>query len=99
MRNLLDNALRYSAGPVGIACGAGAAGQVRLAVTDDGPGVPANVLEGLGIPFRRYARGPDGIGLGLAYARQVAEGMGGRLELRNRDPHGFEAAMVLPKGG
>ncbi len=99
VRNLLDNALRYSAGPVGMACEAGAGGQVRLAVTDDGPGVPENVLEGLGVPFRRYARGPDGIGLGLAYARQVAEGMGGRLELRNRDPHGFEAAMVLPKGG
>lgn len=99
VRNLLDNALRYSAGVVGVACHAGHAGTVRLSVTDDGPGVPEGVLEGLATPFRRHARGPDGIGLGLAYARQVAEGMGGRLELRNRDPHGFEAALVLPKGG
>ncbi len=99
VRNLVDNALRYSAGAVGIACDEPDAENVRLSVTDAGPGVPEGVLDGLATPFRRYARGTDGIGLGLAYARQVAEGMGGRLELRNRAPHGFEAALVLPKGG
>ena len=100
VRNLLDNALRYSAGPVSIACGPdGVDGTVRLAVADEGPGVPETSIDKLATPFRRLAKGTDGIGLGLAYARQVAEGMGGRLELRNRHPLGFEAALILPKGG
>ncbi|MEJ2359711.1 MAG: HAMP domain-containing sensor histidine kinase [Deinococcales bacterium] len=100
VRNLLDNALRYSAGPVRIDCGPdGVEDAVRVAVADEGPGVPEHALGQLATPFRRLAGGADGIGLGLAYARQVAEGVGGRLELRNRELRGFEAALVLPKGG
>lgn len=99
VRNLLDNALRYSRGPVRLACDAASEGTVSISVSDEGPGVPDSALADLGTPFRRLASGTEGIGLGLAYARQVAEGIGGRLELRNLDPHGFQAVLILPKGG
>lgn len=100
IRNLLDNALRYSPGPVRLTGGDGPdRATVRIGVSDRGPGVPDDALATLGTPFRRLASRPDGIGLGLALARQVAEGMGGRLELRNLSPRGFQATLVVPKGG
>jgi len=96
VRNLVDNALRYTEGPVGVACRDGP--EVRISVCDAGPGVPEEALTALGTPFHRLRHDGRGLGLGLAFARQVAEGLGGRLELRNRAGGGLEAAMVLPKG-
>ena len=96
VRNLVDNALRYTDGPVGLACRDG--WEVRISVSDTGPGVPEEALDALGTPFHRLQVDRHGIGLGLAFARQVAEGLGGRLEIRNRTEGGLEAALVLPKG-
>ncbi|QEH38398.1 Nitrogen regulation protein NR(II) [Aquisphaera giovannonii] len=70
---------------------AGAGGEVRLGATtdheagvttfeiaDDGPGPPPELAANLCEPFVTGKR--EGVGLGLALARQVAEGHGGRLE-------------------
>lgn len=96
VRNLVDNALRYTEGPVTLACSDGR--DLRISVRDAGPGVPQKALEALGTPFHRLRSDRHGIGLGLAFARQVAEGLGGRLELANRTEGGLEATLVLPKG-
>jgi two-component system sensor histidine kinase TctE len=84
LENLLDNALRYG-------CEEGGAirvfvayedTQVRLAVEDDGPGVPADLRERV---FERFQRGVedgnDGCGLGLAIVREIAERHGGTAKL------------------
>lgn len=97
-RNLLDNALRHSDGRVWLSLEADPA-RVRLRVTDEGPGVPPDVLAGLGEPFRRGPSPAAGSGLGLAFTRQLADELGGRLELENRTPRGFEARLTLPNGG
>ncbi len=56
-----------------------------LIVTDDGPGIPADAT---GQVFERFYRLEgtlaSGSGLGLAIARELAELMGGRVELRSR---------------
>ncbi len=69
--------------------------QVRVRVVDSGPGPPAEVLERL---FEAFATSkPEGVGLGLAVARQIAAAHGGSLEY-SRAPHTcFE--LTLPRAG
>lgn len=75
IRNLLDNACRYSAreGTILVQC-AQAAGRVTLTVLDDGPGVP---LAERGRIFERFYRVPGatepGSGIGLSLVARIAD--------------------------
>ncbi|QHJ00541.1 two-component sensor histidine kinase [Xylophilus rhododendri] len=83
LRNLLDNAIKFAppGGRIDVELRQ-SAGEVLLAVDDNGPGIAqefrARVLD-------RFFRAPDaqapGSGLGLAIVRAVAERHGGRLAL------------------
>lgn len=102
LSNLLHNALRFTpaGGRVTVRV-APAGGQARLAVIDDGPGIPAAELPKVGERFFRAsnARVP-GSGLGLAIARAVAQRHGGRLEVAaGASGAGLVAAIVLPLQG
>jgi signal transduction histidine kinase len=55
-------------------------GRVVLEIVDSGPGPPAAIADRLFDPF--VTGKPEGVGLGLAVARQVAEGLGGRITWR-----------------
>ena len=69
-------------------------GELRLCVRDDGPGFPAEYLEG---PTQAFQSSRDGgTGLGLAMVRRVARDLGGRLELSRREPTGAEVCLSLP---
>ena len=66
---------------------------VTVVVEDDGPGVgeTANLF----VPF--FTTKPNGSGIGLPLARQIAEAHGGSLVLRNRvATRGAEAVITLP---
>jgi signal transduction histidine kinase len=53
------------------------------------------------MPFFRVensrSRSTGGAGLGLAIAKDIVEGHGGELELRNRDGRGLQAIVRLPR--
>jgi len=69
------------------------AGQIEIAVEDDGPGI-ANASN-LFVPF--FTTKPEGSGIGLVLCRQIAENHGGSLTLENRtDATGCVARLRLP---
>jgi signal transduction histidine kinase len=80
--NVVGNAVE-AAGPGGwveVRLGRPGDGMVRVEVLDSGPGPAEAVAERLFEPF--VTGKPEGVGLGLAVARQVAEAHGGRLTWR-----------------
>jgi signal transduction histidine kinase len=93
VRILIDNALRY--GPEGQVITVATTRPAGLSVTDHGPGIPPEEREHVFERFHRgRAAGPEiGFGLGLAIGRELAERMGGSLELADREPPG--ACFVL----
>ncbi len=66
---------------------------------DRGPGIPADKLEAVLLPFVRLeesrSRDTGGTGLGLAIADQLAAALGGKLTLSNRAGGGLEAIVTL----
>ena len=98
LRNLVDNAMRYSPADSRITVFARLEhGEPLLGVMDDGPGVPAEELPQL---IERFYRGKDttseGSGLGLAIVRRIAELHEARLEVENRPEGGFVAQLRWP---
>jgi signal transduction histidine kinase len=93
VRILIDNALRY--GPPGQVITIATTRPAGLSVTDRGPGIPVEEREHVFERFHRgRAAGPEsGFGLGLAIGRELAERMGGSLELADHEAPG--ACFVL----
>ncbi|MCP5153240.1 MAG: HAMP domain-containing histidine kinase [Ectothiorhodospiraceae bacterium] len=99
VRNLVENAHRHGAPPVTVEVRASSAKQVRLTVTDAGPGIPAEARERIFEPFYRApgarAETGRGVGLGLALVRQIARHHGG--EARCGDGPGTVIEVTLPR--
>lgn len=66
---------------------------VRVRVSDDGPGIPAELLATVFEPF--VTSKPYGTGLGLTTAREAAQALGGHLEIEPAAT-GCTIAVVLP---
>ena len=97
--NLLDNALKYSDGPVQLR--AAAAGRaLRIEVLDRGPGIAEDELPRLFDTFFRgaHARGVRGAGLGLAVCRAIAAAHGATLSAGPRHGGGSRFLLDLPVG-
>jgi signal transduction histidine kinase len=94
--NLLSNAFRWTpdGGWIELALHADN-GRVAVAVHDSGPGIPPEDRERV---FRAFwsRGGGAGTGLGLAIARELAEALGGRIELRSEVGRGSRFELVLP---
>jgi PAS domain S-box-containing protein len=70
-------------------------GSVLVAVSDSGPGLPANP-EHLFEAF--YTTKASGLGMGLAICRSITQNHGGRLWATPNEPHGAVFCMLLPIG-
>jgi signal transduction histidine kinase len=100
--NLLDNAEKHTRAVsdrrVSIAASAWD-GELRVKVSDNGPGIPRAQRLGLFRPFDRPASADatPGLGLGLALARGLARAQNGDLELATTDGPGATFVLTLPQ--
>ena len=98
LTNLVDNALKF-----------GRRARIRIedgealviCVSDEGPGIPEELLERVFEPFYRLessrSRDSGGTGLGLSIARDIAQAHGATLTLRNRPQGGLNAELRMPR--
>ena len=101
LSNLLANALRYT--PTGGRVEIGASrrdGSILVAVSDTGPGIPAEQRERI---FERFVQAVDGgefgaAGLGLAIVRDIVQAHGGRIQLESEVGRGSRFTLDLPRG-
>lgn len=99
LSNLLHNAIRYTprGGHVTVRVSVQRP-HARLAVVDDGPGIPEAERGHAGERFFRASNASQpGSGIGLAIVRSIAERHGGQLEIGESSAgRGLEAALLLP---
>ncbi|MHB8420588.1 MAG: sensor histidine kinase [Myxococcales bacterium] len=101
LRNLVDNAVKYTeAGEVELRLG-GREGALILAVRDTGRGIPAEELPRI---FGRFYQVNDGrprrgFGLGLSIVRGLVERNGGRIEAESEVGRGSTFTVIWPMGG
>jgi two-component system, OmpR family, sensor histidine kinase ChvG len=109
LRNLIGNAISFSPpdGRITLSAAPTAEGMVEIAVTDEGPGIPAAKLEGIFDRF--YSERPTSenfgqhSGLGLSISRQIVEALRGTIRAENRmtpdgQVMGARFAVTLPRG-
>ncbi|MBF0370049.1 MAG: response regulator [Magnetococcales bacterium] len=101
--NLLSNAIKFtSEGKVSISLEKGKNGLFSISVSDTGIGIPEEKRQHVFQPFTQadasISRQYRGTGLGLAICRQLAEKMGGRIDLKSQVGVGstFTLALSLP---
>ncbi|WP_299258564.1 ATP-binding protein [uncultured Kushneria sp.] len=97
LRNLLDNALRYTpdGGTVMLHLDR-ANGQPMIQVIDNGPGVPDESLEKITERFHRANQRMTGSGLGLSIVKQLTQRQKASLVIDNRQPHGLIVTVIWP---
>jgi len=98
--NLLDNALKHTpaGGKISIIARQPNLNFVEIAVTDTGPGIPAEQMRHV---FERFYKadpsaGKTGAGLGLAIAKQIVLSHGGNINIKSTLGHGTEFLVRLP---
>lgn len=108
VQNLIGNALKYgrAGGWVGVtvdAHGWRGGREVRIAVSDRGPGVAAEDLPHIFEPFYRGRRAVadqvQGNGLGLHLVKRIAEAHGGRVTVRSAPGAGASFVIHIPAWG
>ncbi len=98
--NLIENATKYAPPDTEILVEVRrSSGALAIAVSDRGPGIPAQSIPHLFDPFYRVMDGrprPQGLGLGLAIVRGLVEAHGGRVWVENRPGGGAQFTFTLP---
>lgn len=100
LRNLIENGVRYGQSVEIVLSETG--GEVQIAISDRGPGIPEDQLDDVFEPFVRLdesrSEETGGIGMGLAIARSLIHAHGGRIVLENKTGGGLRATVHLPMG-
>ncbi|MDP3886640.1 ATP-binding protein [Hydrogenophaga sp.] len=103
--NLLGNAIKFSGGhaaqaQVSLRALATAGGQLRIEVSDNGPGMSEDTVARIFQPFEQAdastTRRHGGTGLGLAITHRLVQAMDGRIDVHTRPGYGCCFGVTLP---
>ncbi len=100
--NLLSNAVKFTDAGGSITLSAKPAGKcIEISVADTGAGIPREKLEKVFDPFvqaeRRLNQPVQGVGLGLAISRDLAQAMGGEITVESTVGKGSTFTLSLPR--
>lgn len=107
LRNLIQNAVDFSGSEVTVSL-SWTIDQIKVEISDDGPGFPPSVLGRIGDPYVRRRRqsvdnakrpGYEGMGLGLFIAKTLLERSGAELAFANSRRHGHASWTGQATGG
>ncbi len=100
--NLLSNAVKFTpeGGRVSVRCYK-LKGTMRIAITDNGIGIPRHEIARLGKPFQQvsnqFTREHRGSGLGLAISRSILEMHEARLDIKSKPGEGTTVTCIFPQ--
>lgn len=104
--NLLDNAVKFAnSGIVSLHACVADNGDLRISVSDNGPGIPAEDRDKIFEAFHQVCSDaechnkPSGVGMGLAICKQIVENYGGKIWLECPESGGSEFIVELPVEG
>lgn len=101
--NLLSNAVKFTpeGGSITLSASLSGTEEVHISVRDTGMGIPADKLEFI---FHRFSqlddsstRKAEGSGIGLNFARELAELMGGSITVTSMEGEGSQFTLTLPR--
>jgi signal transduction histidine kinase len=72
-------------------------GQVRIAIQDNGPGIPDEIKDKILQPFFTTKKGTEGTGLGLSITHDIIKAHGGALEIESAIGNGTTFIIQLSK--
>jgi signal transduction histidine kinase len=98
VRNLLTNAIKYSLGKKVFLEITDSTGQLVIKVTDQGPGIPEEILNGLFQQGDMKNVAAKGSGLGMQIVKGLVADLGGTIEARNLAEGGAVFEVHLPSG-
>ncbi len=94
LRNADDAVIGFEGANIVVEIGAAGLERVRIAIADNGVGVPADVAAELFSPF--FTTKHDGMGVGLSISKSVIESHGGTIAYRPNAPRGSIFEIELP---
>lgn len=98
LRNLLDNAFKYSDASVKIEINAiQKQKHLHICITDWGKGIPKNEQRKVFQEFYRAHKNSKGHGIGLSFSQQIVKAHKGRISLESKLGEGSTFCIVLPE--
>ncbi|RKQ38002.1 PAS domain S-box protein [Oceanobacillus halophilus] len=96
--NLVKNAIEAMEQPGEITLGVlSDSNQIEIMVTDEGPGIPQEMIQKLGEPF--FTTKKNGTGLGIMISKQILEEHHGELKITQNEYKGSTFKLVFPREG
>ena len=95
--NLIVNAIEATEGienpTVNVVAGTTSKGGIQIVVSDNGTGIPEEIMERVFIPF--FSTKKRGSGIGLSLSKQIISLHKGKIQLRNLQHGGTEARIIF----